>query len=104
MRETRSSVLASVEQWNPTAEQQREILARLSALNAQLLVTSTAGTQLIEPGNSAVVITAPEALSHRDGLELCVVNEDGTTHLYEHIASAAPEEALLHALERLPTA
>lgn len=94
-------VLASLETWNPTADQELAIRDRLRSLGAQLIVMSNVGTQVITPNHGEVLVEAPEALAYRTGLELSVVNADGTTKTYECVAvdGEGPEAALLAALQ-----
>jgi hypothetical protein len=94
-------VLASLERWNPTADQELAIRDRLRDLNAQLIVTSNMGTALITEAKGEVLLAPPEALAQRGGVEMSVVDADGTTHTFESIAvnGEGPEEALLAALK-----
>jgi hypothetical protein len=93
-------VLASLERWNPTTDQVLAIRDRLRALNAQLIVMSNVGTAVITPTHGEVLVEAPEALARKSGLELSVINADGSTRTYECLPfnGEGPEEALLTAL------
>jgi xanthine dehydrogenase YagT iron-sulfur-binding subunit len=100
MTDKRPLVLATLERWSATAEQQLAIRAQLRGLGAQLLVVTESGTTLIGPDDEPMQLASIPPQARAWGLELSVIDADGQTRWSQHIAelNEPPAEALLRAL------
>jgi xanthine dehydrogenase YagT iron-sulfur-binding subunit len=96
----RPLVLANLDRWSATGDQNDAIRAQLRGLGAHLLIVSESGTTLLGPDDEPRQLAHVGSRPRPFGLEVSGVDADGNTRWSQHLAQLTqpPAEALLQAL------
>jgi xanthine dehydrogenase YagT iron-sulfur-binding subunit len=96
----RPLVLANLDRWSATGDQNDAIRAQLRGLGAHMLIVAENGTTLLGPDDEPIQLAHVTPRLRPFGLEVSVVDAEGNTRWSQHLAQLTqpPAEALLQAL------